>query len=181
LDHRYKIISLYEPISHKHYHELLVEETSRADASPNGRPLATNSIDGERMEKDFTWRGSPALALSGGCRFAFSPDSRLLAFGDTHGAIRLVEVETGRELATLTPAEPSAYRPMFFNADGSHLAAENLDHQGIYVWDLRRIREQLAGLGLDWDLPPYPPADPVPSTPLRVEVMKEDPGGASKP
>jgi tetratricopeptide (TPR) repeat protein len=40
------------------------------------------------------------------------------------------------------------------------------------VWDLRAIRGQLAAMGLDWGLPPYPPADDgIP--PLReVEVER---------
>jgi tetratricopeptide (TPR) repeat protein len=45
------------------------------------------------------------------------------------------------------------------------------------VWDLRRIREQLAPMGLDWDAPPYPVASAAseetgsvpPPRPVRVE------------
>jgi hypothetical protein len=61
---------------------------------------------------------------------------------------------------------------MCFSPDGSHLVATHVEFKGIYVWDLRRIREQLAGLGLDWEAPPYPPAAPRPPT-LRVEIVKE--------
>jgi len=32
--------------------------------------------------------------------------------------------------------------------------ATNDDSQSIHVWDLRGIREQLAKMGLDWDLLP---------------------------
>jgi tetratricopeptide (TPR) repeat protein len=39
---------------------------------------------------------------------------------------------------------------------------------GIHVWDLRRIRAELARRDLDWDAPPYPPA-PAPADPLSVE------------
>jgi hypothetical protein len=28
----------------------------------------------------------------------------------------------------------------------------------LYAWDLRKIRQQLAPMKLDWDLPAYPPA-----------------------
>ena len=36
----------------------------------------------------------------------------------------------------------------------------------VQVWDLRRVRQGLAAIALDWDAPPYPPAteatDPAP-------------------
>jgi len=70
---------------------------------------------------------------------------------------------------------------VFFSPDGTHLVATHKDFQGLSVWDLRRIRQHLAGLGLDWDQLPYPPANPRTPTPLRVEVVKEGPGGGSRP
>jgi hypothetical protein len=70
---------------------------------------------------------------------------------------------------------------VFFSPDGTHLVATHSAFQGLSVWDLRRIREQLAGLGLDWDQPSYAPATPRPPTPLRVEVVKEERGGGSRP
>jgi hypothetical protein len=41
----------------------------------------------------------------------------------------------------------------------------------IALWDLRRLRQELATLGLDWEVAPYPPArhtEPVRA--LTVEV-----------
>src|SRR5438105_3316980 len=50
----------------------------------------------------------------------------------------------------------TAKSSLAFNADGTQLAAcESRD--ALRIWDLRQIREQLADMGLDWDLPPYPP------------------------
>jgi hypothetical protein len=46
------------------------------------------------------------------------------------------------------------------------------------VWDLRLIRRELAARGLDWELPPYPPAAPV-DGPLRVKVVGPE-GAAGK-
>src|SRR5262249_4734705 len=40
----------------------------------------------------------------------------------------------------------------------------------IHVWDLRLIRRGLKDLGLDWDLPPYPPAEDEGTGPRRVRV-----------
>jgi tetratricopeptide (TPR) repeat protein len=56
----------------------------------------------------------------------------------------------------------------------------------IQVWDLRRIRQQLADLSLDWDLPPYPPPPSPPAPlpqgegqgvrgPLRIQVLPAPP------
>ena len=44
----------------------------------------------------------------------------------------------------------------------------------VHVWDLRAIRQHLAGMGLDWDAPAYSdddPADPAapPLPPLQVD------------
>src|SRR5262249_17661890 len=80
-----------------------------------------------------------------------------------------------RRGARLTPPEPSEHSPVFFSPDGTPLVATHNDFQGLSVWDLRRIRQQLAGLGLDWDKSPYPPAAPRPPTPLRVEAVRGQP------
>jgi hypothetical protein len=40
----------------------------------------------------------------------------------------------------------------------------------VRIWDLRTIREQLAGMGLDWDQPSYPARPPRPAAPLSVRV-----------
>ena len=89
---------------------------------------------------------------------AFARDGRLLALDDA-GRVRLVETDSGREVATLDAGTGStaAFFCMTFSPDGTHLAAGR-DHI-IHLWDLRRIREHLAAQGLDWDCPPYPPPD----------------------
>ena len=57
-----------------------------------------------------------------------------------------------------------------FSPDGSLLASRGANNT-IDVWDLRRIREQLAAMHLDWDLPPYPAAgEAVGIEPLHAEV-----------
>jgi tetratricopeptide (TPR) repeat protein len=44
----------------------------------------------------------------------------------------------------------------------------------VHVWDLRAIRKDLAGMGLDWEAPAYPETDPAaatgPPSPLAVAV-----------
>jgi tetratricopeptide (TPR) repeat protein len=67
-------------------------------------------------------------------------------------AVRLVEVESGRELAVLEPPEPSAVFAMSFSPDGRYLAVPQ-DDQRVHVWDLAAIRRELDALGLAAGIP----------------------------
>jgi hypothetical protein len=58
-----------------------------------------------------------------------------------------------------------------FSSDGSQLIAANRDSHSIHLWDLRAIRAYLKEMGLDWDLPDYPPE---PSLADRPEVHRLD-------
>lgn len=72
-------------------------------------------------------------------------------------------------MARLTGPEPLCYDLASFTADGARLIAGTQDARAAYVWDLRAIRTQLRGLGLDWELPEFPPAPP-PGPPPAVVV-----------
>jgi hypothetical protein len=80
---------------------------------------------------------------------------------------------TGRELAQLEDPEQFA-RYALFSGDGTKLIAEAKD--GLRVWDLPRIRRELAKLGLDWDAPPYPSEKPDPTAgdPIEVRILGAD-------
>jgi WD40 repeat protein/tetratricopeptide (TPR) repeat protein len=96
-----------------------------------------------------TWQGqwkSESVKLGG----AFSPDHRVRASGTDEGAIRLVSLETDREIALLPSPEIGRIGGVTFSTDGSLLLARGGETGSLYVFDLRRIREQLAELGLDW-------------------------------
>jgi hypothetical protein len=71
--------------------------------------------------------------------------------------VRLVDARTGGELATLPTPDLPAVDRLCFSPDGSLLACV-VDTVGVQLWDLRGLRARLADLGLDWDLPAYPPA-----------------------
>jgi WD40 repeat protein len=134
--------------------------------SPDSRWLVTTSFGQEcRLWEADTWR--EVRRYSETCP-AFSPDGRVMALGDVPGQVRLLEPATGREVGRLTGPEPIWYDPACFTSDGARLIAVARDSRAVYAWDLRAIREQLRGLGLDWGLPPLPLAAPGP--PLRVEV-----------
>jgi eukaryotic-like serine/threonine-protein kinase len=86
---------------------------------------------------------------------AFTGDGRLMALGIAPDQVLLADAATGRELARLTTLQPVTPTPLVFSPDGTKLVART-NQQTVLVWDLRRIRDQLASRGLDWDAPPYP-------------------------
>jgi WD40 repeat protein len=128
--------------------------------SPDGKWLAVGAAgEGYVLREPGTWRTVRALPcendLYQGGKMAFSPDGRVLALVSRRTEVKLIDPATGREFATLTPPRRSGIGSLRFGPDGSWLAAT--ENGGILVWDLRRVREHLATMGLDWDQPPYPP------------------------
>ena len=82
----------------------------------------------------------------------FSPDSRVLGIRlDQLSYVRLLEVGTWKELASLEEGYP-----LCFSADGSQLATYSDQTKMLMIWDLRRVRRELAAMGLDWESPPLP-------------------------
>jgi hypothetical protein len=153
---------------------------SRVGFSPDGKWLATwrGGGTGLRLWAVGSWQEGPQI---GGGVFAFSPDPdrKLLAVETGHGAVRLVDPDTGREYARLEDPNQDRAFHLSFSPDGTRLVACNHDSQSIHVWDLRRIRQQLAKMDLDWGLLPYPalvgrianPSYPTARpSPLRVKV-----------
>jgi WD40 repeat protein len=139
--------------------------------SPDGRWLLTTG-QRPRIWKVDGWEEGPelhgdALNSSG----VFSADGRLLALGDAPGVVRLLETETGRELAHLTAPEDSRLEPSAFTADGARLVVYSAEASTLHLFDLRALRAELAELGLDWDATACPPAADAPKpAPLVVTV-----------
>jgi serine/threonine protein kinase/WD40 repeat protein len=140
--------------------------------SPDGRWLATATESGCRLWTAGTWQPGPALAGApnrGGGSLAFSPDSRLLALtsaGDPK--IRLFDLSTGEELASVEPPDGESCYYLSFSTDGGRLLSATLSNS-VHVWNLRLLRAKLSSLGLDWAAPPYP-SEPAADHPLQVEV-----------
>ena len=123
-----------------------------------------------------TWQGrwrSESVKLEG----TFSPDNRVRAYGTDTGAIHLVSPETDQEIARLPSPEVGRIQDPAFSTDGSRLLARGAETGSLYVFDLRRIREQLAALGLDWpEVQPVLPArsgddNPALAPTLQVELI----------
>ena len=139
-----------------------VEEGATAVFSPDGRWLVVGEIGEYQFWEVRTW--SRGLRVPRERVFApvmkFSPDGRILA--GTHGlrTLTLYDAADGRVLGELEPPGPWTITSLSFNPDGTQLAIAE-GHSALRVWDLRAIREQLALMRLDWDLPPYPSKPPA--------------------
>jgi WD40 repeat protein len=140
--------------------------------SPDSRWLATGG-DACRVWETGTWRLERTIpsppGLGAVTYAAFAPDGLALAVAHEGRVVRLVDARSGGELATLPAPDLPAVVRLRFSPDGGRLACV-VDAVGVQLWDLRRLRARLAEVGLDWDLPAYPP-EPAPAPPLRVEVV----------
>jgi serine/threonine protein kinase/WD40 repeat protein len=144
--------------------------------SPDGRWLVTTLHHVYRLWQVGSWRPGITVRseLSVPGQFAFTRDGGLLAL-DRGGLVRLVDPQSGWELATLEPPPefPRGLAWPGFSPDGSRLAVPG--DRVILVWDLRLIRTQLATMGLDWDAPPIPAAEPASApAPIRARVEGAD-------
>jgi serine/threonine protein kinase/WD40 repeat protein len=144
--------------------------------TPDGRWLVTRTPGDAplRFWQVGSWQPGPALPNSSPPTQSLWPssDGALLLGLETHTEPpRLIHAGTGKALATLEPPRDVGPTDVGWSPDGTRLAVGSGNHT-IHVWDLRAIRRGLAEVGLDWDLPPYPPADrTAPASPLRVEVQ----------
>jgi WD40 repeat protein/Flp pilus assembly protein TadD len=141
--------------------------------SSDGRWLLTDT-DGGRVYSTGSWE--PGSRLGAGTPWDTSPDGRLAVLTLAEGIYRLVDLATGRELARLEDPERIAGAACF-SPDGSRLVVAAED--GLRIWDLRRIRRELARLGLDWDAPPYTEAAQSQFGLLNVQIVGPAPGDAS--
>src|SRR5262249_10740251 len=131
----------------------------------NGTAFAVWDVVSGKLVRDIRRGGD---ADTGG---AFSPDGKLLAVALGLSEVELIDPATWRPVAPLLGPEPSirGAGPPAFSPDGGHLAVHTAAGT-LRVWDLRRIRERLRELGLDWHLPAYPPRPHAGAKPMRVEV-----------
>jgi WD40 repeat protein/serine/threonine protein kinase/Tfp pilus assembly protein PilF len=133
----------------------------------DGRWLVTTTPQAYRFWEAGTWEPGPVLPLErGGNRVVAleaSPDGTLLAAARARSTVQLRDA-SGNELATLPCPEGQEVFGLRFSADGTLLAVA-CDNQIVHVWDLARLRRELARLHLDWESPTYPPEGPA-STPL---------------
>ncbi len=143
--------------------DLPIDHGAQVIFRPDGTSLMTSGPPCQLWEVG-TWNEVTRIA---GYARAFSPDGRLLVVQEVSKALRLVEVATGRTLARLEGPDSCTPSAVCFSPDGSRLVFTTKDGPAVHIWDLRAVRKQLAGLGLDWDAPAYSEDDPAsPSAPM---------------
>jgi WD40 repeat protein len=110
---------------------------------------------------------------------AFARDGGLLALLQGRNRIELRDPATLRHLATMQTPGLANLTGLGLSADGTRVAASTDDNM-LALWDLRRLRQQLTALELDWELPPYPPEEQPgePVQPVTVNVVAELPSEA---
>ena len=80
----------------------------------------------------------------------FSPDSKTIALVTAVGAVSLIDVNDGEEVARFEDPEQAKAFYFTFSRDGSYLAVSVQGSAAIRVWDIRGIRRRLRELKLDW-------------------------------
>jgi WD40 repeat protein/tetratricopeptide (TPR) repeat protein len=166
-------IKVWEAATGRLVRDLVPDQAATIPAfSPNGRWLA-NRNGGQRW-RTADW-SEGAKAPAGTVYVGFSPDGRLAAWCGK-GFVAVTDAETGREVVRLEDPHQDGLVGATFSPDGALLMGSTNDSHCVRVWDLRKIRAGLAGLGLDWDAPPYPAGsspDPA-AAPLAVRVVGAD-------
>ena len=100
---------------------------------------------------------------------AFSNDRATMAVSHSPSAVGLVNPESGQAFAELEAQNPQLMSWLRFSPDGNQLAVVCSTHV-IQLWDLRRIRQQLAAMGLDWNARRDPPAGADAHVSIQVEI-----------
>jgi len=90
---------------------------------------------------------------------AFSADNKLAAISVGFNQIQLCETNGWTELATLRTPVDSRITHLDLSDDGDWLAAGSQDHT-VTLWNLRKIRDGLHQLSIDWQAAPYPSRSP---------------------
>jgi WD40 repeat protein len=153
--------------------------SARVAFSPDGRWLVIGTYDKYLLHsrRDGLWQAvreipRPTRDPPNGA-MAFTRDGRILATVHSLDQVKLFDLASGHELATLPPPRQSVMDWLCISPAGSQLLAAATSTGEIHQWDLRRIRQQLAELGLDWDAQPLPPAVPHEGDSLTIDVVSQ--------
>ncbi|HJZ89641.1 MAG TPA: serine/threonine-protein kinase [Gemmataceae bacterium] len=121
--------------------------------SPDGRSLVIGNGTEYRLLEVGTWRLVQTMARdqpgAESAAQALAADGSVLAVAATDQKVRLIEVSTGTHLANLPAVDSHTIRALCFSADRSYLAVAT-NSPTVQLWDLGRLRRELAVRDLDW-------------------------------
>lgn len=124
--------------------------------SPDGRWLAAVSSEACEIFATGSWIRRHRIGMESASGLngasAFSSDSSLLAFTKQRRIVKLVDPESGVELAQLLAPNVREIESLAFAAGNDQLLAGTSDGM-LQVWDLSRLGNELRPLKLDWREP----------------------------
>src|SRR5207253_10752569 len=124
--------------------------------SRDGSWLAAGANEVYRIWGVGSWDRPRVVAGAFPYAIAFAPDGSMMAVCQSSQIVRLINPGTGQTWAALEASTPQTISWLCFTPDAGQLAVACSTHV-IQVWDLRRIRQQLVAMGLDWESPPCSP------------------------
>jgi WD40 repeat protein len=143
--------------------------------SPDGRWVVTGTRNDFCFWEVGSWEWKARLPRDPRSLFssvAFTRDGRLLALVEGRNRIHLRDAITLERLATLETPGGASLSCLSLSPDGGRLAATT-DANVTALWDLRRLRQELAALDLDWEIPTCPlmQGGEQAAGPLQVELV----------
>jgi eukaryotic-like serine/threonine-protein kinase len=139
--------------------------------TPDGKHLITRASGVPEIEMWSVPDGRLVRRLGAYGEFEISPDGRYLAAAEGVGKIRIHRIDTGERIARFDAPGNDYLADIRFSPDGRYLFGLNMDRTKHHVWDLWKLRRQLAELKLDWETTPAPAAD-AERAPLSVEIAE---------
>lgn len=154
--------------------ELLPDSsTSQVAFSPDGHWLVASTRGAYQFWDVGSWTPGQRIALEHAQvvgPIAFSPDGRVLVIAHSRSTVDLIDVTTGEPLGSLQSPDPIELSDFCFSCDGGQLLTVSMNRR-IQLWDLRGLRQRLAAMGLDWNLPALPPGLKPTDQPLSVTLV----------
>jgi WD40 repeat protein/Tfp pilus assembly protein PilF len=161
---------------------------SCAAFSPDGQFLGMNDLNSYRFLRTSAW--TPICQFDhkkveirpneAAMRMAFHPVGNVVAIMDADWTtLRLVNIRSRREIASLKGSDDSQLHCIVFSPDGRFLAASHVD-QKVDLWDLSLIRQRLQELDLVAGFPDVFCGSATASDPSeidRIEVHGADQAG----
>ena len=170
-------VQIWNARTGKMVRELPSRGISIVSFSPDGRWLVVRNAERCQFWNVGTWTSHIQVENtpgdSGGCPTVFTRDARIAALRTGRSNVLLIETATGKELGRLESPEPHDITALCFTADDTKLVVAVGNHP-LRVWDLRRIRQHLSQMGLDWEAPPLP-AHPAKPPVTRINFAPDPP------